>query len=453
MGQCCGRNNRKRGERARQRQRDLEAMEGTLDEVLGTTESPLSPTLPPRDMQTGQQARRPPPPPPRDQRPNLPPPPLTGTPLTGLPIGDLPLPPPPTNLPPPLPPRDDIGGLPPPPTNLPPPLPPRDEIGDLPPPPPPRDDEAPDRPKMTDMFKPWQIERQAHVSDQYGDMVFEKDLGNSVENTKPGGVTYIKGKVPTVKDDPSSRGQSLEDFSEEDKAVVDIASKVITGIRSKLPRGPFNNYGGLPDEVLLKQCVPGTNPPVHAPNWWNTVVEITAGKAAALLKPRLPDVNEYKLQMACLARATTEVGGGVCSKMAMVTSGELTKAMPEGSEIVQVVSSADHEFVIARAPGSRWFVVDPWTQETSVIPFVDCYFTPDSINSFIAINVKEPAPVPFGIDVETGVNWKQLMRAAMNEVPRGTPRQLGHAFGQQHNVDEPDEFDPDLKPLGKDSWG
>src|SRR6185436_10732967 len=105
--------------------------------------------------------------------------------------------------------------------------------------------------------------------------------------------------------------------------------------------------------------------------------------------------------------------------MAMMTTGELTTLLPPGSEIVQLFHDFDHEFVIARAPGSRWFVVDPWCHTPTVIPFKDCSFDLSGVQKFIPIKVTETASKdqPYGLDLDTGVNWKAIIDQAMDETP------------------------------------
>jgi hypothetical protein len=303
------------------------------------------------------------------------------------------------------------------------------------------------RPTATDRVPGWKRNQQERIADRYGEMVFEKD------DAGVGGVKMHGGKVPGVQEDESARGQPFRDFSEEDKAMVAMAQGVLTRVRADLPRGAFNNYVGLPADVQRRQNKPGTD--THAPGWWNSVVDIAAGIAAGQLAPSMPEVNAHKLQLACLARASKAVGGGVCSKMATMTAGALTTAMPPGSEIVQVFSGVDHEFVIARAPGSRWFVVDPWPESPLTVPFVDCDFGPDTIQKFIAINVTERAPEnrPFGIDVETGVDWRAVVEAAKTQVSDDQPLTLGHEFRQPSNVDNLDGFAPELRSIGRRNWG
>jgi len=132
----------------------------------------------------------------------------------------------------------------------------------------------------------------------------------------------------------------------------------------------------------------------------------------------------FKMKMACLARASLEVGGGVCSKMAYATTGALTTLLPPGSEIVQVFHRNDHEFVIARVPGSRWFVVDPWPHEPKVIPFVDCVYKPlhedtteSAINSFIAMEVTKTMAEPYGFNLDK-IPWDNFIRESQHsDVP------------------------------------
>ena len=305
----------------------------------------------------------------------------------------------------------------------------------------------PPRQKACDAVTPaWKRERLVHVEDEYGEMVLDASPSEL-------GATYIKGTVPGVVNDRSARNTRLRDFSAEDQEMVAIAQRVLGEVRGSMPRGAFNNFEGLPPEVLERQNKPGTNE--HAPNWWNNVVDQAAGLALAQLKDRLPEVNAYKLQMACLARATKEVGGGVCSKMAMVTTGALTTALPPGSEIAQVFCGYDHEFVIARTPGSRWFVVDPWCHAPLVVPAVDCYFEPSSVTNWISVSVVETAPpeLPFGIDVETGVDWPAIVLEAQRSVPEEFPlRNPGHEFQQPNNVRD-GGFDPALRGVAADEWG
>jgi hypothetical protein len=90
--------------------------------------------------------------------------------------------------------------------------------------------------------------------------------------------------------------------------------------------------------------------PKHNPAWWNQVVDASAEAALKQLKSKFPDVPEFKLAAACLARATAEVGGGVCSKMATLTAGVLTDKAATRQRDQQVYSSFDHEFVVAKVP-------------------------------------------------------------------------------------------------------
>jgi hypothetical protein len=192
----------------------------------------------------------------------------------------------------------------------------------------------------------------------------------------------------------------------------------------------------------------------HAPGWWNQVVDVVAGTAFEQLKAKMPDVPEFKLSAACLARATQEVGGGVCSKMATLTAGILSTKLPPGSEIAQVFHDADHEFVVAKLPGSRWFVVDPWCYEPRVIPFVDCVFGPEGVKTFISMKVTKPAPEgqPFGIDVDTGVDWEEIVSNVQRDHPV-TEANMAHEFVQISNIPRSIVFDPGLTSVRRSRWG
>jgi hypothetical protein len=134
----------------------------------------------------------------------------------------------------------------------------------------------------------WKSAMQVKLTDKYSEMVLAKDDFNS------GGVDYHRGTVPGTTGDMSCDGQSLGTFSKQDKQVVDIAKEVLTEVRAKLPRGPFNNYGNLPESVVSQQNHPVTGK--HSPAWWNQVVDAAAEKALSQLKAKYPDVPEFKLR-------------------------------------------------------------------------------------------------------------------------------------------------------------
>lgn len=414
MGKCCGASRgRKRADRARERQRELDAMSDDLDQIMGSAPARVqADNSPARGDTPRRQARRGAPPP----TGNLPPPPTGGLPPPPLLTGPL----------------RPIGNLPPPPGGLPPPL-----------------GGPPARPKASDLIPTWKRAEQVRIAGRYGEMVFERDDGPDAI----GGVKMHQGRLPGIKDGESARGKAFDDFSAEDKAMIVKAQEAIASVRADLPRGAFNNYAGLPAEVQERQNIPGTDR--HAPGWWNNVVDEATKIGARQLAGRLPDVNAHQLQLACLARATKAVGGGVCSKMATMTSAVLSTTMPPGSEIAQVFHGYDHEFVIARAPGSDWFVVDPWPEMPLTIPVRDCDFHADGMSKFIVMNVTETAPpeLPFGIDVETGMDWPAIVEEAKRRVPRDQPLQLAHNFRQATNVKNPTQFAPELRAGGSDNWG
>jgi hypothetical protein len=300
-----------------------------------------------------------------------------------------------------------------------------------------------------------QIDAQITPPSEYGEWTVAKG------ESGPGSVQYQEGTVTGPSDDPSCHNQALRTFSPPDKQMVGIAKQVLEDVREMLPRGPFNNFGGLSDTVREKQCVPISNPDdpdgpgrmVHVPGWWNQVVDVVAGTAVEQLKETMPEVPEFMLSAACLARATREVGGGVCSKMATLTAGILSTRLPPGSEIAQVFHKADHEFVVAKLPDSRWFVVDPWCHEPTVVPFVDCLFDPEGVTKFISMKVTKTAPEgePFGIDV-TGVDWGDTVSKVYQDLEITTTN-MAHQFGQESNVGDQSLFDVGLTSVGKDDWG
>jgi len=298
------------------------------------------------------------------------------------------------------------------------------------PPPPPLDGPPPPPPMgVVGGASSWKKDLESRISDQYGEMVLAKDI------TKPDSPTYKKGMVPTTEVEFTCHEMRVGELSVPDQQMVGIGKEVLAQVRSYLPKGPFNNYGNLPKAVVNEQRHPVTGK--HNPAWWNQVVDASAEKALTQLKKKYPDVPEFKLAAACLARATREVGGGVCSKMATLTASVLMEKLPPGSEIAQVFSSYDHEFCIAKLPGenSNWFVVDPWCHEPDVLPFSDCYFGPESIKGFYTINVTKPTPegMPFGIDVETGVDWGGIVKDSIKNV-EVTQKDMAHVFGQVSNV-------------------
>ena len=293
----------------------------------------------------------------------------------------------------------------------------------------------------------WKKDENTVVSDSKMDISFKKNIG------KPGDVWYWPGQIPGVTNDESASNVSVLDFSDNDKVMVKTAKDTVAKIKKKLTKGAFNNTAGLSAEVKLQQHVPQDMIAHHnaqefagvaAPAWWNNVVESAIGIAAKKYKSSdQPDVNDGKLNLACMARATLEVGGGVCSKMAACSVGELTTTLPPGSEIVQLHGrSFDHEFVIARVPGGKWFVVDPWPHDPTVLPFVDCQFKPDGVTSFIMTKVKETADHPFGINLDT-LDWNSIIDEAMKATPVDTLEMQG-VYGHQKNANE-GNFDPALK--------
>ncbi len=321
------------------------------------------------------------------------------------------------------------------------------------------DDAAVPATPVIEQMPGWKRKNQKVLGDRYSEMSLysEKVIGEDGEEFIK--LDYWGDKIPSADGDASSRDARLIDLPENELALINVAQNTIAGIRESLPKGPFNNYGGLPEEIIEAQQIPiellrakGREELADTPMpaWWNGVVDTAAKLASDAVSGRHKDVDPYKLQMACLARATQEVGGGVCSKMAMATTGALTTSLPPGSEIVQLWHKADHEFVIARVPGSRWFVVDPWCHEPMVIPFVDCTFDPSGVRKFIVTKVTEKSDHPYGIDLDSGVNWKAIIRQAMEETAIGSPEMKG-VYGQTSNVDG--DFDPGFQAVSGDKWG
>ena len=132
------------------------------------------------------------------------------------------------------------------------------------------------------------------------------------------------------------------------------------------------------------------------------------------------------------------------------------KKLPVGSEIAQVSHNADHQFVVARVPKySRWFVADPWCHEPMIVPFVDCCFQPTGVKSFVITTItKDDIVHPYGVDLDTGFNWNEIIEQAMDDTPIGDT-EMQSSFLQKSNATTETRGDLDfrLTAIEQSSWG
>jgi hypothetical protein len=257
---------------------------------------------------------------------------------------------------------------------------------------------------------------------------------------------YALGNVPGVEDDRSYFDDS--ELTEDDIKAFNTAQAVVKEVRGLLPLGPFNNRGGLPQEVQERS---------EFPRWSNFLVDVMTNLAVEQIARFYPDFDpQSQIAAACKAEAVKRVGGGVCSMIATLCSGLLTTTAPPGTEIRQVYHNFDHEFVIIKVGGSRWFVVDPWPMNAKTIPFVDCSFKPEGVTNYLSITVEEPAPKdqPFGIDVSV-LNWDRIEEQAKRELgkPSKNDTQMSHTYTHTDNVSEPGDWHEDWQAGGSGDWG
>ncbi len=257
---------------------------------------------------------------------------------------------------------------------------------------------------------------------------------------------YSAGMVPGTDGDISLFVDNT--LSGDDVQCFQMSQAVVGQARQLLPHGPLNNRLGLP---------PNVRDSLVSPAYSNALNEGIAQLGFEQLKAAYPDEPDMKLALVARAEAVKRVGAGVCAMIASLCTTLLSSTALPGTEVCQVFQGppTNHEFVIIRYNGSRWFVVDPWPVNAYSVPFVDCYFGPQGVTNYLSVTVQQPSPdQPFGIDPSV-VDWATVEQQARDGLDPESPQfgQMEHNFNHQSNVLDPGQWPDEWKGGGENAWG
>jgi len=233
---------------------------------------------------------------------------------------------------------------------------------------------------------------------------------------------------------PPHRGGNPE--SDDADTAMDMAFRAVRSAREILNKGPFNNRGGLPADILGRE---------RYPRWQDTLVEEQLGELMANAnnivngQRNIPPQEDFLLQQACLGHLTAHARGGVCSKIASLTLGILTLDADPGTRVAQVYHNLNHEFVMVAYGNSPWIVADPWVHNSYNVPMNRCNFGDEARivrNMFMIVH--RPCRYAFGVDInfqEFNRIREQVRRRLNREYPPDPSfYQMGQDFQQDDNL-------------------
>jgi len=197
---------------------------------------------------------------------------------------------------------------------------------------------------------------------------------------------------------------------EDETKARDLAIAVVQEARRRVPNGPYNNRGALPDEILSRAPHPLTEDgraDFMTYDGLGKLGEDAPGKFERLFRigddamPEMPPEEPVRF-MALMAATTAKLKGGVCEKFASLVMGILSVSAPPGTLACKVGWSGDHHFVVLRVGASQWWVADPWPHNSFVLPWDDCYFKREAIQLYTAMKVVTPVEQAFGVVFDAG---------------------------------------------------
>jgi hypothetical protein len=222
--------------------------------------------------------------------------------------------------------------------------------------------------------------------------------------------------------------------SEGTQEALDMAYYAVRSAREMLPLGPLNNREDLHPDILRRE---------RYPRWIDTLIDlqmeafVANGNDIVQHRRRIPPGEDFVLQQACLAHAVWRYGGGVCSKIAALTLGILTKEAEPGTRLAQVYHQLNHEFVLVAYGDSPWIVADPWTHNSYVIPLDYCSFgEEDEITRHMFVTVHRKSRHMFGVTLNLQ-RFASIMDRTEREMPAKdeTFESTFMNFGEEDNLE------------------
>lgn len=227
------------------------------------------------------------------------------------------------------------------------------------------------------------------------------------------------------------------------RVAQDVARQAVLLARRLLPRGAFNNRGGV----------------IPPPTTWSADPGRDMQRMEQIAERLLGDSGDFLHAIACNAAATRAIGGGVCSMIGALTAGLLTVISPPGTEIICGSHSADHTYCVIRYNNCPWVCADAWPQYSYPCRWQGSYFAPTSdgpLNYYFKIDVHQPVRVPFGLASTPSESLEPNAVAVIAGECPGSPGEIGHPYGHTSNTaanDHPARFDGVAAVVGPRDWG
>ena len=254
---------------------------------------------------------------------------------------------------------------------------------------------------------------------------------------------------------PEDRGPGDPD----DEAIArDLALTAVRQARSLLPKGPYNNRAGLPENIRNRAEHPLTEDGRGDFIWQDgmDLLEEKPGDPNRLFDQthmaKLPDGLVRALSL--MAASTIKMEGGVCEKFSSVVLGILSTIAPPGTEALKVAWSGDHHYVVVRHGTSQWYVADPWPHNAYVQPWADNYFERAGTENYTKLIVHAPVEDMYGVVFDHN-ELENSKKAASREVPyTRTDGQFDHNWGQRDNLPRGAAAAPrGILAAGEEDWG
>jgi hypothetical protein len=239
--------------------------------------------------------------------------------------------------------------------------------------------------------------------------------------------------------------------SEGTREAMEMAFDAVRLARMRLPKGAFNNRGGLPKKILKEE---------QYPKWQNLFIDMSVGNLIesglniVANQRGIPPEEDFVLQHAILAKVTAAVGGAVCSKIASLTLGLLTAIAEPGTRVAQVWHNSDHEFLLVGYKDSPWIVADPWPHNSYVTPLRYNQFRADNIERHNRVTIHQKCRVPFGVIFKNEVVEKVLDYTTRQVgKPAEGDKETLHSYGQDTNLEKGFRGYQDWLAATGEQWG
>ena len=220
---------------------------------------------------------------------------------------------------------------------------------------------------------------------------------------------------------------------EDTNKAIEIGKQALTLARKLLPNGPLNNRlgGVLPSTVLNRLTYPRAEywRAFHIAGALSELDEITSLDFSGL-----DYASNDLLQSLTMAYAVKQIGGGVCSQIASLTGGILSTIAPSGTQFCMLAHNADHQFCVVAYNTSTWFIVDPWTHYSSVIPWADGYFNQSGVVQHIHATISEPVADMYGFKFDSTMLQNIADDFDTVFTPTNSDKEVASPWGHSSNV-------------------